>query len=189
MENQKNVYANDIEKFKQYISRVELKTTKLSEAMSHLEADVDATVKEMDEYEKSKLDLQAQVDAQPMSPEDIDRLNSEKEHLSKSLESLNETREELNKSVWDREMSLQKKIDVVEKTVQQYHTIGEQLGMIPLDAKNSSGINFEISLKMHETKAETIAPVDFKNVIKVKFKFVVDVIRCDVNKTLLIHVF
>lgn len=59
--------------------------------------------------------LQAQVDAQDICPEDIDRMNADKDQLVRTLESLNQAKEEAFKIFWDRELQVQKKLDIVQK--------------------------------------------------------------------------
>ena len=60
-----------------------------------------------------KLELQATVDAQEISPADVDRMNSERDQLIKSLEILSGKLDEINKEIWDKEIQIQKKMDHV----------------------------------------------------------------------------
>lgn len=57
--------------------------------------------------------LAAQVEAQSINPEDIDRMNADKDMLVKTLDSLNQSKEELARLFWEREMAMQKKLDSV----------------------------------------------------------------------------
>src|SRR5262249_39652245 len=65
--------------------------------------------------------------SQDISPEDIDRMNSEKEILAKNLESIIAAKEEASKMFWERELLAQKQLDVVEKQVIEYAQAVERI--------------------------------------------------------------
>lgn len=69
--------------------------------------------RELEEIELQRASLQAQVDAQDICPEDIDRMNADKDQLVRTLDSLSQAKEDASKVFWDRELQVQKKLDIV----------------------------------------------------------------------------
>jgi len=60
-----------------------------------------------------KNELQRQVDAQEISPIDVERMNLEREQLTRTLESSRTRGEQLAHSTWEAEMILQRTLDAV----------------------------------------------------------------------------
>lgn len=159
------VYLGDIEKFKKFIAHLDVKRSKFEEAIQSTQDEIVATERELEELELSRASLQAQVEAQNICPEDIDKMNADKEQLVKVLESLNQSREEANRVFWEREMLVQKKLDSVEKLVQEYNFAGEQLAVIPEEASNAKGRSLELSFNPHATRLDQLINVDIRSEI------------------------
>ena len=127
------------------------------------------------------------MDAQPISPEDIDRMNAEREQLLKELESLASQRDALSEQSGALEVGVQKKRDVLEKLASAYNFLGEKIAVIPADAANAGGMRFEVSLNFRESRADLICPTDFAGIIKVvlndvfvlKTTFEMPLLKCD----------
>lgn len=120
----------------------------------------------MAEAELQRASLQAQVDAQDIRPEDIDKMNDEKEILCKTIETLNQAKEEASKIFWDREVQVQKKLDAVEKLVQEYNYSCEKAGLIPIEAHSSQGIKFELTFNQHALRPDQMLDLDLKEHIQ-----------------------
>lgn len=159
------VYLSDIEKFKKFISHLEVKRGKFDEAIRTTHDEIAASERELEELELARASLQAQVDAQDICPEDIDKMNADKEQLVKMLESLNQAREEANRVFWEREMLVQKKLDAVEKLVQEYNFSGEQLAIIPKEASNAKGQSLELCFNPHATRLDQLVNLDIRTEI------------------------
>lgn len=103
------------------------------------------------ELERSQVDkqqLQAQVDAQPISPADVDRMTAEREKLVQGLEQMSAKVEEARKLAWDKELTAQKKVETIEKLIQSYNTLGYRIGIIPASAPHANGIAFELDFNV-----------------------------------------
>lgn len=94
-------------------------------------------------------------------------MNGEKELLYKSLLSVSSQKEEVSKKVWEREISVQRKLDMIEKLIQEFHNNAEMIGLIPKDAINSSGLNLDLTFNNHNTTNELIVEPDIKTIIQV----------------------
>jgi hypothetical protein len=71
------------------------------------------TDKELAQLTQERAQLQAIVDAQELSPADVDRMNAEREALKKNLDAVVAKAEQVNQMVWEKEIELQKKMDQV----------------------------------------------------------------------------
>lgn len=156
------IYKADIEKFQKFISHLEVKRTKFEEAIIHTRQEIDANELELQETEILRASLQAQVDAQDICPEDIDRMNADKEVLVRTLDTLNQAKEEANKVFWERELLVQKKLDAVEKLVHEYNYAGEQVGVIPAEAANARGMVLDLAFNPHATRADQLLNRDIR---------------------------
>ncbi|PJF18623.1 hypothetical protein PSACC_01565 [Paramicrosporidium saccamoebae] len=166
---EQSIYKGDIEKFRKFISHLEVKRTKFDEVIRNTINDVEICERELEEHEMLRATLQAQVEAQDICPEDIDRMNSDKEQLVKTLESLSQTKEEANKVFWERELLVQKKLDAVEKLVQEYNYSGEQIAVIPQEAVNSKGLSLELAFNPHATRADQLVNLDIRTQVHPSF--------------------
>lgn len=115
---------------------------------------------ELGESELQRAGLQAQVDAQDICPEDIDRMNADKEQLLKTLESLASAKDEASRVFWDRELQVQKHLDTVEKAVQEYTFVCERIGLLPAQAET-----FELSFNPHAARSDALLNVDMSMVL------------------------
>lgn len=138
------------------------KKQKFIESIERTTADLQDLEKELADTELQRASLQAQVDAQDIRPEDIDKMNADKEILVKTIETLNQAKEEASRIFWDREVQVQKKLDAVEKLVQEYNYGSEKSGLIPVEAHNSCGIQFELYFNQHALRVDQMFNLDIK---------------------------
>lgn len=165
-EREKNIYANDIEKFKKFMSHLAVKKQKLLESVDRSVIELQELEKELVDVELQRTSLQGHVDAQDIRPEDIDKMNAEKEMLCKTIETLNQAKEETSKIFWDREVQVQKRMDSVEKLIQEYNFGCEKSGLVPIEAHNSQGLRFELSFNQHALRYDQMLDLDIKEHIQ-----------------------
>lgn len=168
----KLTYTQDIEKFSKFIEHLQLRKEKFIETISRLEEDNNSIgthnfliielEAELSTIDSSRAELQAQVDAQDVSPEDIDRMNSEKEVLAKNLETIIAAKEEASKQFWDRELFAQKQLDIVEKLIIEYSQAIERINKNLLDTCGLSHNQLSIAIKS-SSMAGSSEPIIDKN--------------------------
>lgn len=117
---------------------------------------------ELQEVEKSRASLQSQVDAQNICPEDIDKMNAEKEQLVKTLSTISSSKEEISRLFWEREVQVQRKIDELEKLAQEFNLAAEKIGMIPSTAANAQGREFQLLINSNASSASEITNFPIK---------------------------
>lgn len=180
-EREKNIYANDIEKFKKFMAHLAAKKQKFIESVERSVVELQDLEKELANSELQRASLQGQVDAQDIRPEDIDKMNAEKEMLCKTMETLNQAKDEASKIFWEREVLVQKRMDTVEKLIQEYNYSGERSGLIPVEAHNSQGIKFELTFNQHAIRSDQMIDLDIKEHIQANLLL----LRDGYNKTIL----
>ena len=179
-EREKTIYANDIEKFKKFMIHLVAKKQKFIESIDRSVIELQDLEKELADYESQRIILQGQVDAQDIRPEDIDKMNAEKETLCKTMDTLNQAKEEASKIFWEREVQVQKRMDAVEKLIQEYNYCGEKSGLIPIEAHNSQGLKFELTFNQHAIRSDQMIDLDIKEHIQANLL----VLRDGYNKTI-----
>lgn len=111
---------------------------------------------ELQEAEKARASLQSQVDAQNICPEDIDKMNAEKEQLLKALSTISSSKEEVSRLFWEREVQVQRKIDELEKLAQEFNMIAEKIGLIPSTAVNAHGKEFQLLINSNASNTDEL---------------------------------
>lgn len=146
LDNQLTIMEEDRVKFEEYISLATSRTEKYEAKIKVLQEELDKLRVEVKEASDERRDLQQAVDDLGISMQDIDRMNSERERLQRSLESADARLQETKKRVIDKEMEASRKLDDLERAVDRYNSLAYQIGLIPSTAANANGRNFELSV-------------------------------------------
>ncbi|KAK9767830.1 kinetochore-associated Ndc80 complex subunit ndc80, variant 2 [Basidiobolus ranarum] len=161
-----DILKSDTEKFTEYLNHLQSKKEKIKEANVTLDGEVHSKEQEFAQLEEEKATLQKQVDEQEISMTDVERMNAERNQLSKNVNTANMRLEEINKTSWEKEIETQKKLDDVERVIQEFNSFAYKLGLIPSESPYANGIEFDIKLNQHATRVEDMVSVDIKNVIR-----------------------
>ncbi|RUO95398.1 hypothetical protein BC936DRAFT_144155, partial [Jimgerdemannia flammicorona] len=206
LESERKILMSDKEKFIQHNQHLDMKAQKLIELNAKISDElqirgllllmlpfigVDA---EFTKLIQEKTQLQAQVDAQEISPADVDRMTAEREQLAKNLETTQAKIDEIQRQFWEKEITCNKKRDIVgiardsegmrsnrmwfsrwklsidnlfvEKAIQDYNALAYRIGLVPSTSPYAEGINFEIEFSPNATRPENMISVDLRNVVK-----------------------
>lgn len=120
---EQEIYCSDIEKFEKFISHLHQKKSKFTESLANNRKELEDLQASILRMEQERSSLSKQVDAQDVSPEDIDRMNGEVEALVRQMELIKEGKEEGGKVFWERELQVQKKMDSVEALIHEYNSL------------------------------------------------------------------
>lgn len=176
----------DKEKFKNYITHVQGKQQKLIDTCSSLSQEFDAsgiiysfksrlffnlhqktleeTVKKLT---KEREALQATVDAQDLSPADVDRLNAERDQLAKSLALTSQNLDTVTKQVWAQEIALQKKMDVLERCVDKVNALLYKLEVLGSTDPHLESLSRDIEVFVQQSRPESMVSVNLRGQVKV----------------------
>lgn len=156
---------SDKEKFETYMNLMDTKLSKLNASIESEKEEISATECVISQLNVEKQKLQNIIDAQELSPADVDRLNAERDQLTKSLEACRMNLDELNKTVWQGEITLQKTMDQLEKGVREFNTQIYKLGLIGSDSP-FDGLCNELELDINASNPLEMVNIDLARVFK-----------------------
>jgi kinetochore protein NDC80 len=146
LDNHFKIMEEDKVKFEEYNTLALQRSEKYEHRAELLETELDKLKEELREAEEERRALQKSVDAQGISMQDIDRMNSERERLQKGIESASQRLEDVKKKVADKESEAAARLDELERTVDRYNTLAYQIALIPSSAANAKGREYELQV-------------------------------------------
>lgn len=149
------ILEDDRRKFEDYIQNVQGKIEKYETRIGFLDEEVKKTDTDLQEAEEERSSLQTSVDRQGITIQDIDRMNTERERLQKSLEDTMVRREEGHARTMEKEAEASRKLEDLEEIVKAYNTLGYQTSLIPSTAVNAKGVEYELGLNVNENSFST----------------------------------
>lgn len=144
------ILEDDKRKFEDYIQNVQGKIEKYEMRIKFLDEEVKKTDTDLQNADEERSSLQASVDQQGITIQDIDRMNTERDRLQKSLEDTMNRLEEGNARVMEKESEASQKLEDLEEIVKLYNTLGYQASLIPSTAVNAKDVDYELSLNVNE---------------------------------------
>ncbi|ODM19162.1 putative kinetochore protein ndc80 [Aspergillus cristatus] len=144
------ILEDDKRKFEDYIQNVQGKIEKYETRIKFLDEEVKKTDADLQAAEEERIGLQASVDRQGITIQDIDRMNTERERLQRSLDDTMVRLEEGNARIMEKEAEASQKLEDLEEIVKAYNTLGYQTSLIPSSAVNAKGVDYELSLNVNE---------------------------------------
>ncbi|KPM35919.1 putative kinetochore protein NDC80 [Neonectria ditissima] len=149
LDNNFKIMEEDKIKFEEYNALAMQRSEKYETRADVLQEELDKLMEELREADEERRRLQKEVDAQGISMQDIDRMTSERERLQKGIESASQRLDEGKKRVSDKEMEASRKLDELERMVDQYNTLAYQIALIPSTAANAKGRDFELQVQIN----------------------------------------
>lgn len=144
------ILEDDKRKFEDYNHNIEGKIEKYENRIRFLDEELRKTEADLQSAEEERSKLQVNVDKQGITIHDIDRMNTERERLQKSLEDTMARLEETHARVMDKEAETSRKLEDLEQIVKVYNTLGYQTSLIPSSAVNAKGQDYELSLNVND---------------------------------------
>lgn len=145
------ILEDDKKKFEDYNANVQAKIEKYDSRIKVLENEISKTDAELQAAEQDRLTLQQSVDRQGLNIQDIDRMNTERERLQKSLDDVVIALDEVNRRVSEKETETARRLEDLEAIVKRYNSLGYQMSLIPSTASNAKGASYELSLNIADT--------------------------------------
>ncbi|KAI9704456.1 MAG: kinetochore-associated Ndc80 complex subunit ndc80 [Candelina mexicana] len=150
MDRDRKILEDDKEKFEAYNTSMQSKAEKYETRVRFLLEEIEKADTALKEAETEKASLQEAVDRQGITFQDIDRMNSERERLQKGLEATMVRLEEAKRKVSDREVEAGRRLEDLERLVENYNSMGYQIGIIPSTARNANGQDYELILTAND---------------------------------------
>ncbi|GAM87967.1 hypothetical protein ANO11243_059960 [Dothideomycetidae sp. 11243] len=150
LDEQIKVLEEDRGKFEAYNTSMEAKVEKYQNRARMLEEEMQKIEAELQAAEEDRKALQAAVDAQGITVQDIDRMTTERKRLQTGVENAAARLDECREIVRAREAEAGQNLEVLEDAVSKYNSLGYLVGIIPSDAPNAHGDNFELVLNVNQ---------------------------------------
>ncbi|THH33880.1 hypothetical protein EUX98_g334 [Antrodiella citrinella] len=122
---------HDRAKFEEYIRVAEQRKEGLVNTIKHEKTELAQTLAAIDQLKAEEARLTSIVKVQNLSPEEVLRMNSEHEVLTRDLESLRYKIAEASRNALKLEVSLTKKVTDAEEAVDAYTNLLSSLGLFP----------------------------------------------------------
>lgn len=144
------VLEDDRRKFEQYNDTMQGKMAKYQDRVRLLEDEIRKVEAELEEVEAERRQMQDSVDAQGITINDIDRMNTDRERLQRGVETTAQRLEDTRTKVSEKESEASLRLDELERAVEAYNSLGYSIAVIPATASNAKGQNFELTLHVNE---------------------------------------
>ncbi|KAH8695361.1 HEC/Ndc80p family protein [Talaromyces proteolyticus] len=144
------ILEDDKRKFEDYNSNVQGKIDKYNSRIQFLDEETKKADNELQTADEERTSLQASVDSQGITIQDIDRMNTERERLQRNLEDTAGRLDETHARLMEKEGEANQKLEDLELVVKLYNTLGYQNSLIPGTAVNAKGEDYELRLNMNE---------------------------------------
>lgn len=151
LEETRILLEGDKQKFVTYVERLELRIPKVTASNQKLKEEIEAVERELAELTAEKQSLQEAVDRQGLTPADIDRMNNDREKLSKSLSLISSKITEAKIQLAERESEASSKLEALERSVSRYNSLAYQIGIVPSLSRNAEGKDFELLILPTQT--------------------------------------
>lgn len=149
LDEQIKILEEDRVKFENYnnsmeskVDKYELRVRVLNEEIQNIDAALAAA-------EEDRNALQENVDSKGITVQDIDRMNAERKRLQNGVEATANRLDEVRDIVSKRETETSAKLEELENVVSKFNSLGYQIGIIPPEAHNAQGQNFNLVLTVN----------------------------------------
>ncbi|KXS19265.1 hypothetical protein M427DRAFT_152741 [Gonapodya prolifera JEL478] len=177
-----NALQVDIGKYSIYNQHQEKKLAAEREALQASILETKTKEDELANLIAERTRVQAIVDAQEIRPEDVDRMNAEKDSLARQFQATTAKGEELTQMAWDAEISGQKVFDRLEKKVQDYNAACDRMDLLDPSSKNAAGVRYELELNPQPRSKEDVGSVDLEGVVRPAMLKLMDALKERIRK-------
>ncbi|KAG5460508.1 MAG: hypothetical protein BJ554DRAFT_7436, partial [Olpidium bornovanus] len=176
----------DHKKFKEYIHHLENRMAKLKEQNSRTKQELSSTASQIAQLRAEKAQVQAVVDAQELSPADVDRMTAEREELRNQIAAVSAHQVQASQAAWEKEIAVQRRLDAVDRLVAAYNrlmstlrlecneefvTVSRPSGPAVVGDEDDGGMDTSrrlrvLKVNVHATRADAMVSLDLRNKIK-----------------------
>ncbi|KAI0073280.1 hypothetical protein K474DRAFT_1666837 [Panus rudis PR-1116 ss-1] len=171
---------HDKAKFEEVIHLLEDRKQRLTETIAHGKAEIEMANANLDRLKAEHARLTEIVKVQNLSPEEVHRMNTEHETLSKDIENLKHKIAETNRTVMKLEVSLTKKVTDAEEAVDAYTNLLSTLGLFPPLPPPLENVNLTLRLNTAAPNPqEMLAGSGIREVIKPSLAIIAELKRTE----------
>ncbi|CCH44774.1 putative kinetochore protein [Wickerhamomyces ciferrii] len=120
-EKKTDALTSDLYKFENYIKSMENRRSKWTAIIQQIKNELESSEKNLAKCEEEKKIIQDQISAQGLTPNDIDRMNNERDRISKSIDAVNLRLGELSTVVHSKELEAQQAFEELSTAAKEYN--------------------------------------------------------------------
>ncbi|KGB77905.1 kinetochore protein NDC80 [Cryptococcus deuterogattii 99/473] len=151
----KNKFISFLDQQGQKMEKIRLRISKVKEAVISQEAELEARQSELARIEQA-------VAAQNLTPDEVQRMNHERDSLTRSLEDLRNKISEASQFAYDQEMVVTKSMDRFEGLLTDYNSLAHQIGLLDssLDMPSlAADVNYNLDVDLGAEELEEVKAV------------------------------
>jgi len=146
---QKNTFTTDVSKFKTLVDNLEKHKQTIEIKNKELQKEFDSRLQEIENVRLERSQLLETIDSQELNAVDVERMNNEKSTLEEQLSSIANQKESTEKHIFEKEIQISKKLEDVDRIIQQFNITARKLKIIPLNSKFAKGVNYQLTFSSH----------------------------------------
>ncbi|EMD38609.1 hypothetical protein CERSUDRAFT_135519 [Gelatoporia subvermispora B] len=171
---------HDKAKFEEILRRGEARKQQLIDHVEHEKAELNYAVANLERLKAELSRLEDIVTEQNLSPEEVVRMNTDHETLSRDLENLKQKIAETNQIVVKLEVSLTRKVSDAEEALDQYTNLLSKLGLFPPLPPPLEGVDLTLDLNSAASNPQNLlAGADIRRIVKPTLSRVVEMKRTE----------
>ncbi|GAB5033315.1 kinetochore protein ndc8 [Nannochloropsis oceanica] len=163
-------YESDLGKFRTLIEQLTAHREGLAAKVEKREGELAELYRSLEMVRTETAELKQVVAGQELSPEDVARMQQERVRLDEALGKAREHKGKMQKALWEAEMELSRAVVDLETAAQTFNGKAASLQLIPITARNSNGIQYEMSVSKGAVSAsaepQDLIGLDIKGVIR-----------------------
>lgn len=168
LQEKKKIYVKDVNKFQNLIQELQRYKRELEGKISSGKQELDRTTTSLANTDREVEELRQRIAGQELSPEDVRRLCDEREHIESALTSAQISRSNLESRVHEAERLLRSKVLDLEEVMRTYAVLGEDLQLLPRNARNAQGKDLTLDIDTRAKKRSDLLRCDIRgNVVPV----------------------
>ncbi|KAK3578088.1 hypothetical protein CHS0354_006746 [Potamilus streckersoni] len=156
---QHEIMLTDDQRFVGYLNELEGHRRALEQQVSENEEEYKSAVCELKSIQSRNEQMQQVYDMQEFTPADVERIRLNRRELHRQTEEVEKLASSVDQEIWTQEMGLSKDREKLEMVSQAYNKLGHELQLIPIDAKNAFGVDYELKTSAVELNTDFIAEI------------------------------
>ncbi|MEE6473408.1 hypothetical protein FKM82_010005, partial [Ascaphus truei] len=138
----------DIQKYQNYLTDLESHSAMLGQRVNSITEDLETIELEFEAMKQEHLSLKNILDNQKYSVADIERIKYEENELQQTINKLTKDLDEDKRHLWSEELKYAKGKESVETQLAEFHKVARKLRLIPSNAQNANGFDFQIQCNL-----------------------------------------
>ena len=163
LEQKKKEYLLQLSHYQSLVDQAEKNKNNIYNKMTTRQYEYDKLISSITEINNEIQTLQNKISVQELSPEDVKRMNLQKEQLESSMLQASEYKYVQQEKVREYENNLRLAVEKLNDTARSYNMIAEDLKLIPITARNSKNRQFEIIVDIKTKKRENLLQTDIRS--------------------------